>query len=105
MTSDVYLRLRERLDQYSVGFSTTASGVELRLLRKLFTEEEAEMYLNLSGDLRTAAEVAKRAKLDPEKTLRLLLQMTEKGLTFPKFPKKEGEPFHFAAAPYVHGIL
>jgi len=105
VTSDVYLRLRERLDQYSVGFSTTESGVELRLLQKLFSEEEAEMYLNLSGDLQTAADVAKQANLDPERTLRLLLQMTEKGLTFPRFPKKEGEPFYFAAAPYVHGIL
>jgi Pyruvate/2-oxoacid:ferredoxin oxidoreductase delta subunit len=105
VTSDVYSRLRERLDRYSVGFSTTESGVELKILRKLFTEEEAEMYLNLSEDLQTAAQVAKRAKLDPEKTLQLLLQMTEKGLTFPRFPKKEGEPHYFAAAPYVHGIL
>jgi Na+-translocating ferredoxin:NAD+ oxidoreductase RNF subunit RnfB len=105
VTSDIYGRLRERLDQYSVGFSTTESGVELRLLQKLFTEEEAEMYLHLSEDLQTAEDVAKRAKLDPEKTLRLLRQMTEKGLTFPRFPKREGEPFYFAAAPYVHGIL
>jgi Fe-S-cluster-containing hydrogenase component 2 len=105
VASDIYLRLRERLDQYSVGFSTTESGVELRILRKLFTEEEAEMYLNLRGDLQTAAEVAKNANLDPEKTLQLLLQMTEKGLTFPRFPRKAGEPHYFAAAPYVHGIL
>ena len=105
MTNAVYCRLRERLDQYAVGFSTTESGVELKILQKLFTEEEAEMYLNLSGDLQTAADVAKKANLDPEKTLQLLLRMTEKGLTFPRFPKKEGEPFYFAAAPYVHGIL
>lgn len=105
MTSDIYHRLRERLDQYSVGFSTTESGVELRILKKLFTEEEAEMYLNLTGDLQTAVQVAGRAKLDPESTEQLLLHMTEKGLTFPRFPKREGEPFYFAAAPYVHGIL
>lgn len=105
MNSDVYLRLRERLDEYSVGFATTDSGIELRLLQKLFTEEEAEMYLNLTGDLQTAEQVAKQAELDPNETLRLLLQMTEKGLTFPRFPKVEGEPFHFAAAPYVHGIV
>jgi len=105
VTTDVYHRLRERLDQYSVGFSTTESGVELRILQKLFTEEEAEMYLNLSENLQTAADVATKADVDPEKTAQLLLQMTEKGLTFPRFPKTEGEPFRFAAAPYVHGIL
>ena len=33
------------------------------------------------------------------------MQMTEKALTFPRFPKREGEPVYFAAAPYVHGIL
>jgi ferredoxin len=105
VTSDVYHRLREQLDQYSVGFSTTESGVELRILKKLFTEEEAEMYLRLSADLQTAEAIAKRANLDPEKTLQSLLRMTEKGLTFPRFPKREEEPFYFAAAPYVHGIL
>ena len=67
MTSTIYGRLRDRLDQYSVGFSTTESGVELRILQKLFTEEEAEMYLHLTGDLQTAEAVAKRASLDPEK--------------------------------------
>ena len=50
-------RLCERLDEYSVGFATTESGIELRLLRKLFTEEEAAMYLNLTGDLQTAEQV------------------------------------------------
>jgi electron transport complex protein RnfB len=105
MTSDVYYRLRERLDQYSLGFSTTESGVELRLLQKLFTEEEAAMYLHLSRDLQTAGDVAKNASLDPQKTEQVLRRMTEKGLTFPRFPKQEGQPFYFAAAPYVHGIL
>jgi electron transport complex protein RnfB len=105
VANDIYCRLRERLDQYSVGFSTTESGVELRILQRLFTEEEAEMYLNLTEDLRTAADIAKKANLDPETTEQLLLQMTRKGLTYPRFPKTAGEPFHFAAAPYVHGIL
>lgn len=105
VTSDVYSRLRERLDQYSVGFSTTESGVELRILQKLFAEEEAEMYLRLTANLQTAEAIAKQANLDSEMTLQLLLRMTEKGLTFPRFPKNEGGPHYFAAAPYVHGIL
>ena len=48
MAEDVYSLLREQLDQYSIGFPATESGVELRILRKLFTAEEAAMYLRLS---------------------------------------------------------
>ena len=32
MTSKIYHDLREQLDQYSVGFPSTESGVELRIL-------------------------------------------------------------------------
>jgi len=48
MTESVFCDLREQLDQYSVGFPSTTSGVEMKLLEKLFTAEEARMYLNLS---------------------------------------------------------
>jgi MinD superfamily P-loop ATPase len=37
--SKIYYELREQLDQYSVGFPTTTSGVEKKILEKLFTEE------------------------------------------------------------------
>ena len=40
---DVYERLRDHLHHLPVGFPSTKSGVELRILRQLFTEEEAEM--------------------------------------------------------------
>ena len=47
-TDDVYVRLREHLDNLPVGFPKTESGVELRILKRLFTEEEAEMAMHLS---------------------------------------------------------
>ena len=53
MTAKVYYDLREQMDQYSVGFPSTESGVEMRILEKLFSEEEAELYLNLSMMLET----------------------------------------------------
>ena len=53
MTAKVSYDLREQLDQYSVGFPATESGVELKILEKLFSEEEAELYLNLSMMLET----------------------------------------------------
>ncbi len=60
MTAKVYYDLREQLDQYSNGFPSTESGVEMRILEKLFSEEEAEMYLNLSLMLETPEAVAQR---------------------------------------------
>jgi NAD-dependent dihydropyrimidine dehydrogenase PreA subunit/predicted transcriptional regulator len=105
MANNIYSRLREQLDQYGLGFATTESGVEIKILKKLFSEEEAEMYLNLSENLQSAEQIAKKANQDPKKVEELLQRMTKKGHTFPRFPKKVGEPFYYAAAPFVHGIL
>ncbi|NIR15681.1 MAG: 4Fe-4S ferredoxin, partial [Desulfobacterales bacterium] len=101
MTSDIYYQLREQLDQYSVGFPATESGVEIEILQKLFTEEEAQMYLNLSMMLETPEAVAERLKQDPEKVARLLEQMAQKGLLFRL--RKEGLT-RYGVAPYVVGI-
>ena len=38
---DVYTRLREHLDRLPAGFPATESGVELRILKRLFTPDEA----------------------------------------------------------------
>jgi len=47
--TDVYRQLRTHIDAMPVAFPETASGVELRILRRLFTEEEAEAALHLSA--------------------------------------------------------
>ena len=48
MSSVVYHKLQEQLDQYSVGYPTTKSGIESKILERLFTEKEAEIFLQLS---------------------------------------------------------
>jgi electron transport complex protein RnfB len=105
MANDIYIQLRERLDQYSTGFRTTGTGVELKILEKLFTEKEARMYLVLSLKMETAPEIALRIGLDEAETETILKSMNEKGLVFPKYPKTDGEPFRYAAAPWAHGII
>jgi ferredoxin len=101
MPSDVYYELREQLDQYSVGFPTTASGVEMKILEKLFTEEEAQMYLKLSMMLETPESVAERLKQDPKKVADLLDTMADKGLLFRQ--RKDGLA-RYGVAPFVIGI-
>jgi ferredoxin len=43
MSSDVYKRLQEHFDGFPLRFPATESGVEIRLLKRLFTPEEAEI--------------------------------------------------------------
>lgn len=100
MTARVYYDLREQMDQYSMGFPTTESGVELKILQKLFAEEEAAMYLKLSMMLETAEAVAQRIGQDPETVARLLERMFDKGLIF---RRKKGESLQYGAVPFVVG--
>jgi hypothetical protein len=58
--ADVYRRLQRHLDELPVGYPATASGVELRILERLFTPEEAEVALALSCS-RTSSSTPARA--------------------------------------------
>ena len=49
---NIYETLRARLDDLANGFPATESKVEIRLLKRLFTEEEAGLYLQMSRDRR-----------------------------------------------------
>jgi Na+-translocating ferredoxin:NAD+ oxidoreductase subunit B len=100
MTTEIYEQLREQLDQYSVGFPATESGVEVRLLQKLFTEEEARMYLDLSLMLETPEAVAQRTGRNAEEVAALLGRMADKGLIFRG--KKIGA-VQYGAVPFVVG--
>ena len=101
MTTDIYKRLREQLDQYSIGFPETESGTETKILMKLFTEEEAEMYLNMSIMLETPDAVAERLKMDPEEVSRILERMYVKGLLF---RLRKGDAVKYGASAFIVGI-
>jgi electron transport complex protein RnfB len=58
---DIYRKLQEHIDRMPVGFPATQSGVEIRFLRRLFTEEEAEAALLLSALPEPLARVFSRA--------------------------------------------
>jgi electron transport complex protein RnfB len=100
MSSQVYYDLREQLDQYSVGFPATESGVEMTILERLFTEEEAAMFMDLSMMLESPQAVAKRLGQDSDHVATLLDRMAEKGLIF---RVKKGDSAKYAAAPFVVG--
>ncbi|PKN64637.1 MAG: 4Fe-4S ferredoxin [Deltaproteobacteria bacterium HGW-Deltaproteobacteria-15] len=100
--SNVYERLRERLDDLSTGYPATQSGVEIRILKKLFTEEEAELFLKLSPLPEPPAQVAERLGSDASQTAALMEKMAAKGLLF---RLRKGETVRYGAVPFLVGIL
>jgi electron transport complex protein RnfB len=98
---DVYERLRSRLDEMATGYPATQSGVEISLLKQLFTPEHAEMFLEMSTSAETPQEVAGRTGRDPEATSRILEDMALKGLVFRM--REDAVPRYFAI-PFIVGI-
>jgi len=100
--SDIYKKLAKHLDDMPGGFPSTESGVELRILRRLFTPEEAELALSLTLLPEEPAHVAKRIHLPEEETARRLEDMAKKGLIYRVQPK-DG-PARYLAWQFVIGI-
>lgn len=61
-TDKVYRALQKHLDKQPVGFPSTPSGVELRLLKQMFTPEEAQLALHLSYKPQTARKIHAKLK-------------------------------------------
>ncbi len=98
---DVFRLLQRQLDQYSVGFPATGSGIEIEILKRLFSEKEAHMFLDMSLLLEDAASAAARTGRDPAQTAELLEDMAKKGLLF---RLRRADKIRYAAVPFVVGI-
>lgn len=101
MDAELYHLLARRLDALPNRFPATQSGVELRLLRKLFSPEEALLAGVMDLEPATAAAIATRAGVDPRQTRNSLKTMAAKGLI--DIRRGEGE-FGFALKPFVVGF-
>jgi hypothetical protein len=71
MAADIYRKLQQQLDHYSMGFPETASGIEIKILQYLFTEQEAQMFSLLTPMLETVRAVSARTG-QPEDALAIL---------------------------------
>ncbi len=99
--SDVYQGLARHLDRLPGGFPATQSGVELRILRRLFTPEEAEAAQGLQLSPEPAETIAARLNRPAAELAPLLMTMSRKGLIFRQ--TKAGRPTYMAAQ-FVVGI-
>jgi len=98
---DVYRQLARRLDSVPNGFPATESGVELRLLAKLFTPQEAALAAGMHLLYEPAEAIAARAGMEPQEAYRTLKDMARKGLI--RARRGEGG-LVFALLPFVVGI-
>ncbi len=62
MKPDIYRQLQRHLDRMPVPFPETSSGVEIRMLKQLFNEEEAGIALKLSAIPEPVDKIHKRFK-------------------------------------------
>jgi NAD-dependent dihydropyrimidine dehydrogenase PreA subunit len=102
MGENVFRALQKRLDTYSLGFPATTSGVELTILKKLFSAEDAAMFLNLTPKLEAPESVAQRLKRPVSEVAAQLEDMSKRKLLF-RLQKKGSVAY--AAIPFVHGLF
>ncbi len=79
---DIYRRLQEHLDRMPVGYPATESGVEIRVLKHLFTPEEARIALHLSAVPEPLERIYRRVKktgMSIEQLEQTLDRMVHKG--------------------------
>ena len=101
MTEDVYTRLRKFLDDLPVGYPETPTGVELKILKKIFTIEEAELTIQLSETPELVNDIAKRLDQDEQYLAKMLEDMAQKGLIF---RVREGDEKKYQAFQFMVGI-
>ncbi len=99
--SDVYERLAKGLDELPPGFPPTESRVELKILRKIFTPEEAEMWLKLKPVPETAEAIAERLKMELPQVQSMLDTMMAKGQLASQ--KMKGNQVYLVV-PFIVGI-
>ena len=77
--NDIYRKLQEHMNSMPVGFPATESGVEIRILKHLFTPEQAKIALQL--------------KFQPISLKKIYRRFRKSGITLEGLEKKLDEMF------------
>ncbi len=101
MSEDVYTKLREFLDAMPGGFPATDSGVEIKILKKLYTPEEAKLTMQLKEEPESVSDIAARLGMDEAELTKKLEDMAQNGLIY---RVREGEKKLYQAFQFLVGI-
>lgn len=99
--SDAYTALATALDRLPNGYPRTESGIELLILRKLFSPEEAALACLLTEESRPVEDIAGQLGSPAAETRRRLLDLARKGAAW---PGKDTRGLVFRLAPFIVGI-
>ena len=98
---DLFRKLALHLDNLPGGFPETENGVELRILKRLFTEDEANIALKLTMRPESVATLSERTGVDAGELSSRLEEMAQKGLLFRSY---KNDTVMYSAAQFVVGI-
>jgi Na+-translocating ferredoxin:NAD+ oxidoreductase subunit B len=101
MRDPIFARLALLLDSLPNRFPPTKSGVEIRLLEKIFSPEEATIACAMTAKPEPAAVITARAGVDAREGRDHLKKMAAKGLI--NVRRGEGE-FTFCVKPFIVGF-
>jgi Pyruvate/2-oxoacid:ferredoxin oxidoreductase delta subunit len=98
---DVYARLADALGRLPNGFPRTGSGVELRILERICSPDEAALACLLTGTPEPAAVIAARAGRPRREVRRALLELARRGIAW---PDRDAGEVRFRLAPFIIGL-
>jgi formate hydrogenlyase subunit 6/NADH:ubiquinone oxidoreductase subunit I len=104
--TDDYRRLREHLDKMPVGFPATKSGVEIDLLKVIFTPEEAKIATHLDYKHKTVDQIFEMAQEEvgsKEELQRILDDIVSKGGISRR--ERDGKDQYAVAPPILWGVF
>ena len=102
--NDIYRELQQHLDKLPIGYPATESGVEIRLLKQLFTPEEAKIATKLKSSFEPLEVIFERVDtkdMSIEEVEKHLNNSVSKGATL---FKKEGNKKYYANAMFMIGM-
>ena len=98
---DVYSMLRAFLDTQPCPFPQTPSGVEIRILKKIFSPDEAELTMQLKETPETVSEISTRIGRPETELAEQLETLAQKGLIFRVW---DGNTPRYRAVQFTIGI-
>ncbi|MBU0991702.1 MAG: 4Fe-4S binding protein [Proteobacteria bacterium] len=112
MSDSIYHRLQKRLESYPQGFPDSGNGIEVKIIKKLFTEEQAEIFCEIASTfpLRptpgkpTSKKLQKKLNMTQEELAEKLESMAQQGLLFRQRNKgNPNDPLYYPP-PFVVGL-
>ena len=100
MVTDHYEELAEALNKLPNGFPRTESKVEIKILQKIFTSDEAALASKLGREYETLTQIMKRAQLPEEQVKAMLDSMADRGLLWSSVSSERT----YRLAPWIVGI-